>query len=95
MDEGRAMLMVFPPALELSREEKYKWRTEKAGNGERPCHIFYGERCVDVRDGLRKWEGLNGESNILEEEDLEVENEPKGNETENGHEAKKRKVEEK
>jgi hypothetical protein len=30
-------------------------------------HMFYGQRCIDVPDGLPKWTGLNKESDLIED----------------------------
>ena len=78
MDEGRKMLMMFPAIIDLSDEERLAWRTKPGEGGQLPCHIFYKSRCLDVKDGLRKYEGLDGNSPILEEEDTEGMNEEKG-----------------
>ena len=31
------------------------------------CHIFYPQRVVDIPDGLPKWTGLNGKSELIED----------------------------
>ena len=36
------------------------------------CHIFYGQRVVDVPDGLPKWDGLNDASNLIEDSSPEL-----------------------
>lgn len=60
------MVLLFPTLVEgiNTREGREAFR---AG-----CHIFYGQRVVDVRDRLRKWEGMNDESRLLDEETGEV-----------------------
>ena len=30
-------------------------------------HMFYGQRCIDIPDGLPKWTGLNKESELIED----------------------------
>ena len=30
-------------------------------------HMFYGQRCIDIPDGLPKWTGLNNESDLIED----------------------------
>lgn len=30
-------------------------------------HIFYASRTVDIRDGLPKWTGLDGQSDLIED----------------------------
>lgn len=32
------------------------------------CHIFYGSRSVDMKDGLPKWSGHKDHSEIIPEE---------------------------
>ena len=27
--------------------------------------MFYGQRCVDIKDGLPKWEGMSGKSELI------------------------------
>ena len=29
--------------------------------------MFYGQRCIDIPDGLPKWTGLNNESDLIED----------------------------
>jgi hypothetical protein len=29
--------------------------------------MFYGQRCIDIPDGLPKWTGLNKESELIED----------------------------
>lgn len=31
------------------------------------CHMFYGQRVMDIPDGLPKWDGLTQESNLIED----------------------------
>lgn len=33
----------------------------------RRMHMFYGQRVVDIPDGLPKWDGLNNESSLIED----------------------------
>ena len=30
-------------------------------------HMFYGQRVMDIPDGLPKWSGLSGESDLIED----------------------------
>jgi len=59
-DEGRNMFLAFSTLFKFS-------------DGEIPiafrprCHIFYGSRCVDVRDGLPKYAGRAGHSSEIPE----------------------------
>ena len=34
--------------------------------------MFYGQRVVDVPDGLPKWDGLNDASNLIEDSSPEL-----------------------
>ncbi|KAI5792392.1 Mss4-like protein [Peziza echinospora] len=67
MDEGRTMLMMFPALIDLSDEERLAWRTQPGEGGQLPCHIFYKDRSLDVNDGLKKYEGLDGSSRVMDE----------------------------
>jgi hypothetical protein len=31
------------------------------------CHMFYGKRLCDFPDGLPKWSGLSGQSDLIED----------------------------
>jgi len=31
------------------------------------CHMFYGQRVVDIPDGLPKWTGLKDDSDLIED----------------------------
>lgn len=47
MDEGRNMILLFPSLIKIETEEaRVKFRPR--------CHMFYGQRVVDVPDGLPK-----------------------------------------
>ncbi|KIJ27615.1 hypothetical protein M422DRAFT_71597 [Sphaerobolus stellatus SS14] len=39
-------------------------------------HIFYGKRAFDMRDGLEKWEGLNGQSRKMDDDGNIIEGGP-------------------
>lgn len=43
------------------------------------CHMFYNQRVMDIPDGLPKWTGINGDSDLIEDSppDLVRENERK------------------
>ena len=32
------------------------------------CHMFYGQRVMDIADGLPKWSGINDKSELIEGE---------------------------
>ena len=47
MDEGRNMILLFPSLVKLETEEaKQKFKPK--------CHMFYGQRVIDIPDGLPK-----------------------------------------
>jgi hypothetical protein len=61
-DEGRNMVLVYPSTIRFE-------------GGHVPldfqptAHIFYAERVMDVADGIPKWAGHKGDSELLEEVD--------------------------
>jgi len=60
MDEGRNMILLFPSLVHLKTDEaKRKFKPR--------CHMFYGQRVMDIPDGLPKWSGLPGESELIED----------------------------
>jgi len=36
------------------------------------CHMFYGQRVMDIPDGLPKWSGLSNESDLIEDSPKEA-----------------------
>ncbi|KAG9765828.1 glutathione-dependent formaldehyde-activating, GFA, partial [Aureobasidium melanogenum] len=60
MDEGRNMILLFPSLVHLKSDE------DKA-NFKPRCHMFYGQRVMDIPDGLPKWSGLNDSSDLIED----------------------------
>lgn len=36
------------------------------------CHIFYSRRVVDIPDGKPKWDGLNDQSDLIEDSPQEL-----------------------
>lgn len=60
-DEGRNMWMSFPTL--------FKFSDHKTPEAFVPsCHIFYTQRCVDIKDGKTKWSKHQGESDQISEE---------------------------
>jgi len=57
MDEGRRMILLFPGLIDFKDGEKEKFAPE--------CHMFYDNRVVDINDGLPKWSGMQGESDLI------------------------------
>lgn len=89
MDEGRNMILLFPTLVDFERGGDGASEGRKAF--EPSCHMFYGQRVVDVRDGKPKWTGLNEESelmdddgNVVKGEKRKRDEEEKGNGQENG-----------
>jgi len=60
MDEGRNMILLFPSLVHLKTD------ADKA-NFKPRCHMFYGQRVMDIPDGLPKWSGLNDASDLIED----------------------------
>ncbi|CAF0799738.1 unnamed protein product [Didymodactylos carnosus] len=58
-DEGRNMWLAFPMLFKQFDEMKEKLRPS--------CHLFYGQRCVDIKDGLPKFEGHKNKSQQIQE----------------------------
>jgi len=60
MDEGRNMILLFPSLINFkSKEEQLLFKPR--------CHMFYGQRVIDIPDGLPKWTGINNESELIED----------------------------
>ena len=62
MDEGRNMVLLFPPLIHgiSSAEAREVFRPQ--------CHLFYSSRVIDFpSDGLIKWAGLDGKSARLDD----------------------------
>ncbi|KAL0477280.1 ydiJ [Acrasis kona] len=59
-DEGRNMMLMFPVAFKIDRRN--------IPHAFKPtCHIFYGQRVADIKDGMPKFEGHKDHSNKIEE----------------------------
>jgi len=61
MDEGRNMILLFPSLVHLNDYPEAKALFKPR------CHMFYGQRVMDIPDGLPKWSGLNDESDLIED----------------------------
>ncbi|KAF8057398.1 Mss4-like protein [Lyophyllum atratum] len=60
MDEGRRMLMLFPSLINFrTSEDRKKFYPS--------CHIFYGQRVMDVKDGKPKFGGHKEEGETIPE----------------------------
>lgn len=65
MDEGRNMILLFPSLIDLKSDED-------RANFKPRLHMFYGERVMDIPDGLPKWTGLNETSELIEDSPPEM-----------------------
>lgn len=65
MDEGRNMILLFPSLIHLKTDEDRAYFKPR-------CHMFYGQRVMDIPDGLPKWTGLNNESDLIEDSPPEL-----------------------
>jgi len=84
------MILLFPSLIKFKQGEKEKF--------DPTCHMFYGKRLVDIKDGLPKWTGLSGQSELIEDSPAEAvrkrkreieEEEKNGENGEKGKSAKK------
>jgi hypothetical protein len=62
-DEGRAMVLVYPSTIRFEDDQVPR-------DFQPTAHIFYAERVMDVADGVPKWAGHKGDSELLEEIDF-------------------------
>ncbi|KAF2125565.1 hypothetical protein P153DRAFT_300183 [Dothidotthia symphoricarpi CBS 119687] len=60
MDEGRKMILLFPSLIHLKTDEDKAYFKPR-------CHMFYGQRVIDIPDGLPKWTGINNDSDLIED----------------------------
>ena len=58
-DEGRNMWLAFPTLFDFGRPPTVPLAFQPT------CHIFYGNRCLDLSDNLPKWEGHKEKSKQL------------------------------
>jgi hypothetical protein len=84
MDEGRNMILLFPSLVHLKNDEdKANFKPRYAvfqtqlyhhhhANLLSRCHMFYGQRVMDIPDGLPKWAGLNDKSELIEDSPPEL-----------------------
>ncbi|KAL4805045.1 Mss4-like protein [Aspergillus unguis] len=65
MDEGRNVCLLFPELIDCqaSGVDRDTWRK----TFENKMHIFYGGRAIDVPDGKPKWDGLDEQSDALDD----------------------------
>jgi hypothetical protein len=60
-DEGRSMWLAFPTLFDFGAPP------EVPPSFRPRCHIFYGQRVMDVNDGLPKWAGHRDRSMLLQD----------------------------
>lgn len=58
------MILLFPSLI------KFKGEKEK-GRFAASCHMFYENRVIDIKDGLPKWAGMQGKSELIEDSPAE------------------------
>ncbi|KAF2669815.1 hypothetical protein BT63DRAFT_371929 [Microthyrium microscopicum] len=89
MDEGKSMILLFPGLIHFKSKKDMDYFNPK-------CHIFYGQRVIDIPDGLPKWDGLDEKSKLIEDspEDIvkEYEQKRKSEENDSGKDSKKVKL---
>jgi hypothetical protein len=56
------MIMLYPSAIRFD-DDHIPQDFQPSG------HIFYAERVMDVKDGIPKWSGHKGQSDLMEEMD--------------------------
>lgn len=54
------MILLFPSLIHLKTDEDKTYFKPR-------CHMFYGQRVMDIPDGLPKWSGINNESDLIED----------------------------
>jgi hypothetical protein len=59
-DEGRRMWLAFPTLFDVETSGLLPAAFQPN------CHIFYGQRVVDLNDGLPKWTGHKDKSSLLD-----------------------------
>jgi hypothetical protein len=58
-DEGRNMWLAFPQSIKFTNGVPKNWQPS--------CHIFYGSKTVSINDGLPKFEGHKGKSEMIKD----------------------------
>lgn len=70
------MILLFPSLVHLkSDEDKANFKPRSIPSAlllfpmltHDRCHMFYGQRVMDIPDGLPKWSGLNDTSDLIED----------------------------
>jgi hypothetical protein len=64
MDEGRNMILLFPPLIKDINTKKGKEAFAPT------CHMFYPQRVASFKgDGVVKWKGLDNQSDLIDDEE--------------------------
>ena len=77
------MILLFPSLVHLKNDEdkaNFKPRyaviqarvPDHRANILFRCHMFYGQRVMDIPDGLPNWSGLNDSSDLIEDSPPEL-----------------------
>ena len=73
------MCLIFPESIDFEDSEqgmsvwraafeaRYALLVNLHGGLTASCHIFYGERAIEILDGKPKWAGINGDSELLDD----------------------------
>jgi len=83
------MILLFPTLIKFKSEKEKK-------NFAPSCHMFYEKRVVDIPDGLPKWSGMSGKSDLIAdspEEDKKKRKREVEDEEDNEREEKSKKME--
>ncbi|KAL0950228.1 hypothetical protein HGRIS_010215 [Hohenbuehelia grisea] len=67
-DEGRNTVLAYPSAFQFPSaiHNGERMNSHNVPDDLRPtCHIFYGQRIMDISDGIPKWEGHKNSSTSL------------------------------
>ncbi|KAJ9627405.1 hypothetical protein H2204_009816 [Knufia peltigerae] len=88
MDEGRNMILLFPPLIK-------DINTKKGREAFKPtCHMFYKQRVAEFRgDGIVKWAGLDNQSDMLDDDENVIVEYEKGMKEKDMDEKKRKHVE--
>ncbi|KAJ6107135.1 hypothetical protein N7523_008458 [Penicillium sp. IBT 18751x] len=65
MDEGRNTVLLFPSSIDF--EGSFDEQRSHRESFKPTSHIFYGQRVMDIPDGLTKWSGMDEKSQRLDD----------------------------
>ncbi|KAG1804762.1 Mss4-like protein [Suillus plorans] len=68
-DEGKRTVLAYPSGFKFPPiEARLNTTDAKDGEAFQPsCHIFYGQRIMEVCDGIPKWSGHKDDSELMQE----------------------------